>query len=98
MKKNISIIVLFCYSLLLQGQERVLKVSLDGIVPYDTLKCTAVMEYADNLECLGKWNTHANSWYFHLPDTFLEKSQYIRLSATQKDKPEIKKNVRFLEL
>ena len=90
MKTFLSTIVLFCSSLLLHGQERVLKVSLEGVVPYDTLKCTAVMEYADNLECLGKWNTHANSWYFHLPDTFLEQAQYIRLSTTQKDKPEIK--------
>ena len=90
MKIFLSTIVLFCSSLLLHGQERVLKVSLDGVVPYDTLRCTAVMEYADNLECLGKWNTRTNSWYFHLPDTFLEKAQYIRLSANQKDKPEIK--------
>ena len=73
MKTFLSTIVLFCSSLLLHGQERVLKVSLEGVVPYDTLKCTAVMEYADNLECLGKWNTHANSWYFHLPDTFLSR-------------------------
>lgn len=89
---------MFCSSLLLHGQERVLKVSLEGVVPYDTLKCTAVMEYADNLECLGKWNTHANSWYFHLPDTFLEKAQYIRLSATQKDKPEIKEICPFFRI
>lgn len=90
MKKYISIIVLFCYSLLLQGQERVLKVSLDGIVPYDTLKCITVMEYSDNLESLGKWEAYTNCWYFHLPDTLLERARYIRLSANQKDKPEIK--------
>lgn len=90
MKALLSTIVLLFGSFLLQGQERVLKVSLSGIVPYDTLKCTAVIENADNLECLGRRDSDTNCWYFHLPDSFLEKARCIRLFGYQKDKPEIK--------
>lgn len=51
-------ISLFCFSLLTHGQRRVLKVTLEEIIPYDTLKCSAVFEYFDKMDYLGEYQVH----------------------------------------
>lgn len=83
-------ISLFCFVLLVHGQKRVLKVTLDGITPYDTLKCSAVFEYFDKISYLGECQTGTNSWLFHIPATILEKSRYIQFFANRENTPEIK--------
>lgn len=90
MKTTLLAISLFCFSLLMHGQEQVLKVTLEDIMPYDTLKCSAVIECSDKISYLGGYRTGTNSWLFHIPDTILEKSEYIRFFANRENTLEIK--------
>ena len=90
MRIILLIICLFCSNLVVSGQERVLKVTLEEIVPYDTLKCSTKFEYSDKINYLGEYQTSTNSWFFHIPDTVLEKSTYIQFFAHRKNMPEIK--------
>ncbi|MBD3588366.1 thioredoxin family protein [Bacteroides sp. GM023] len=90
MKIILLTICLSCVSLVAHGQERVLKVTLEGLIPYDTLKCSTVSEYFDKIYYLGKCQTSTNSWLFHIPDTVFEESRYIRFFANRKNTPEIK--------
>lgn len=87
---RIILLIIACFSLLAHGQERVLKVTLEDIIPYDTLKCSAVFEYFDKISYLGEWQTGTNSWFFHIPDITLEKSKYIQFFANRENMPEIK--------
>lgn len=90
MRMILLAISLFCFGLLVHGQERVLKVTLDDITPYDTLKCSAAFEYSKKVYYLGEYQSSTNSWLFHIPDTVLEKSDYIRFIANRENTPEIK--------
>ena len=42
MRIKLLTISLFCCSLVAYGQKQILKVTLEEIIPYDTLKCSAV--------------------------------------------------------
>lgn len=90
MRINLLTICLFCFSLLAYGQKQILKVTLGEVIPYDTLKCSAVFEYFDKTNYWGEYQTGTNSWLFHIPDTILEKAKYIQFFANRKNTPEIK--------
>lgn len=90
MKVILLIISLFYFSLLAHGQKRVLKVTLERIIPYDTLKCSATLGDRSKINYLGEYQTSTNCWLFHIPDTTLEESKYIQFFANRRDTPGLK--------
>ena len=72
------------------AQQRVIKVTLDNIPPYDVLKCRTTSNLTGNTEYLGDYQANTNSWLYQIPDSILDQAQYFQFFGKRNDLPEIK--------
>ena len=76
--------------MLTHAQQRVIKVTLDNIPPYDVLKCRTTSSSMGNTEYLGEYRANSNSWFYQIPDSILDQAQYFQFFGKRNDLPEIK--------
>lgn len=85
----LSIILSFC-CMFIHAQQRLIKVTLDNIPPYDVLKCRTTSNLTGNTEYLGDYQANTNSWLYQIPDSILDQAQYFQFFGKRNDSPEIK--------
>lgn len=85
----LSIILSFC-CMFTHAQQRVIKVTLNNIPPYDVLKCRTTSNLTENTEYLGDYQANTNSWLYQIPDSILDQAQYFQFFGKRNDSPKIK--------
>lgn len=77
MKKSLFVTILICYLCSSLHGQHVLRVNLQGIAPYDSLKCLIEGEGLKPQFYIGQYEPQSESWFFHLPDTTFDRYESV---------------------